>query len=49
MEDKVLEFEISGCIYTGYKEVTLDNLTNEFIEFCESKGWEFCGITKPLE
>ncbi len=48
-EEKILEFEISGCIYTGDKEITIDDLTDEFIEFCENKGWNFCGVTKPLK
>ena len=49
MEEKILEFKISGCIYTGAKEVTLDDFTDEFALFCDSKGWNFCGVTIQLE
>lgn len=49
MDEKILEFVLSGCIYTGKNEVTIDELNDAFIELCESKGWEFCGIIKPLE
>jgi hypothetical protein len=48
MDDKILEFNVSGCIYTGEKDVTLDELMGEFLDFCDSKGWEFCGIATPL-
>ena len=49
MDDKILEFQISGCIYTGKGEVTVDNLSDAFVDFCISKGWKFCGVTSPLE
>lgn len=49
MEEKVLEFILSGCIYTGEKEITIDELNDVFIDLCENKGWQFCGIIKPLE
>ena len=41
MNENNLEFEISGCLFTGNKKITID--------FIESKGWQFCGIPKPLE
>jgi hypothetical protein len=44
---KVTEFNIVGCIYTGDKDVTIDELVEEFTDFCEIKGWQFCGITTP--
>jgi hypothetical protein len=47
--EKALEFEISGCLYTGQKDIDLGDLQTAFIEFVESKGWQFCGITSPLE
>jgi hypothetical protein len=47
-DENILEFNIGGCIYTGNKEVSIDELSNEFLAFCESKGWKFCGITTPL-
>lgn len=49
MNENNLEFEISGCLFTGNKKITIDELSNKFIDFIESKGWQFCGITKPLE
>lgn len=48
MKDKILEFEIRGCIFNK-DEVTLDEFNDAFIEFCDSKGWEFCGISSPLK
>jgi len=47
-ESKILEFKIEGCIYSE-KEVTLDELQEAFLDFCDSKGWEHCGMIKPLE
>jgi hypothetical protein len=49
MSNKDLEFILSGCIFTGENEVTLDELNDVFIELCESRGWEFCGMIMPLE
>jgi len=49
MEEKFLEFKLYGCIFTGEKEVSLDELTDAFIEFCEDQGWKFCGLTLPLD
>lgn len=48
-ENKILEFNIAGCIFTGKEKVTLDILTDSFIEMVEQKGWEFCGSITPLE
>jgi len=46
-KDKILEFRLEGCIYSE-KEVTLDELQEEFMDWCDSKGWEHCGMIKPL-
>jgi len=48
-KDKVLEFSLQGSLFTGNKEVTLDELTEAFIDMCETKGWEFCGVTSFLD
>jgi len=48
-KDNVLEFKLFGSIYTGEQEVSLDDLTDFFIDMCEERGWEFCGFTSPLE
>ena len=36
------EIEISGCIEVT-EEITVDEVTNAFIDFIESKGWYFGG------
>lgn len=46
--ENFLEFSLQGSLYTGDKAITLDELLDAFIDMCESKGWEFCGITSPL-
>ena len=47
-KDKVLEFKLEGCVYSE-KEITLDELQEEFMDWCDSKGWEYCGMIVPLE
>jgi hypothetical protein len=48
MEDKILEFSVVGCVYTKDKEVSIDEFNDKFIEWVESMGWEFCGVTKSI-
>ena len=36
------EIEISGCIEVP-DEITVDEVTDSFIDFIESKGWYFGG------
>lgn len=36
------EIEISGCVEIS-PEITMDDFTDEFIEWIESKGWYFGG------
>ena len=47
--DNVLEFQIAGSLYTGDKKVSVDDLSDEFVAFVESKGWQFLGVIGPLE
>jgi len=48
-DDNILEFKLFGSIYSGDKEISLDDLTDVFIDMCEAQGWEFCGFTSGLE
>ena len=48
MQNRTLEFNISGNIFYQGKEVDLDDITNAFLDTCEDNDWEFCGITMPL-
>ena len=48
MQNRTLEFNISGNIFYNGKEVNLDDITNAFLDACENNDWEFCGITMPL-
>ncbi|MFS1518555.1 hypothetical protein V1503_19140 [Bacillus sp. SCS-151] len=46
MKKQKLWIEIEGSIN---EDVDCDTFTDEFIDWLESKGWEFAGVTKPLE
>lgn len=39
-------FDIEGSIEV---DVDKDTFNNEFLEWIESKGWTFAGVTKPTE
>lgn len=43
------EFELSGTIYSGDKEISIDEINNAFINLVEQKGWMFCGGIRPLD
>ncbi len=44
----IKEFEICGCIQVQ-PEITEEEFWNAFIEFVESKGWYFGGITREIQ
>ena len=48
-DEETLEFQIAGCLYTGDEPINIDELSDEWIAFVESKGWKFCGTIAPLE
>jgi hypothetical protein len=48
-KEKVIEFKIEGCIFTGEKEVTMNELHDTFVDFCENKNWQFCGVMTELD
>lgn len=49
IEENVVKFEISGCLYTYREKLTTNEISCAFNELCNNNDWKFCGSVELVE